>query len=368
MKRLAFAFITLFSPLAPFSQLSAQTEIANFIPGVNQDGVNYFLPQTALRITIVTEKTVTTPGDLNKYAFRYLRLKDVPAANTTAWKIKSISVEPYGVPDPEKAYNVKVKAKTSAPLVSLTHEGLLLAINAEADEETLPPLPKGTPAPELLSPKRYMNQEMLSAGSTAKLAELCAQEIYDVRDSRNALIRGEADNTPKDGAQLKLMLDQLDTQDKALTQLFCGTTETSTEVFSINYLPEKETDKALLFRFSQFSGVVGTDDLSGQPIYISIKNSGTLPPKQTSQTDATNGKTKKLFSSSKVKTEKGVFYNVPAQEKIRIFDVNQTLVETTCAMGQFGHTEILSDALFDKKLTTKVTFYQGTGSIKKLEQ
>ena len=39
-----------------------------------------------------------------------------------------------------------------------------------------------------------MNQEILSAGSNAKIAELTAEEIYDIRDSRTALIKGEADN------------------------------------------------------------------------------------------------------------------------------------------------------------------------------
>ena len=33
-------------------------------------------------------------------------------------------------------------------------------------------------------------------------AELVAKEIYSIRESKNALLRGEADNMPKDGAQL----------------------------------------------------------------------------------------------------------------------------------------------------------------------
>ena len=35
--------------------------------------------------------------------------------------------------------------------------------------------------------------------------------------SKNALLRGEADNMPKDGAQLKLMLDNLNQQETAMT-------------------------------------------------------------------------------------------------------------------------------------------------------
>ena len=38
----------------------AQTEVGNFIPGSTLAGVNYFLPQTALRITVVAEKSVVT--------------------------------------------------------------------------------------------------------------------------------------------------------------------------------------------------------------------------------------------------------------------------------------------------------------------
>ena len=43
------------------------------------------------------------------------------------------------------------------------------------------------------------------ASSTAKMAELVAKEIYNIRESKNALLRGQADNTPSDGAQLKIM-------------------------------------------------------------------------------------------------------------------------------------------------------------------
>lgn len=356
MKRIVVLFII---HCTLFIGALAQTEVSQFIPGTTVDGVNYFLPQTALRITVVAEKTVTMPGELNKYAFRYLRLKDVPTEQSTTWKIKSVTAEPYGLPDARKAYNVKLKQKTLAPLVALTHDGILLAINTTAEESALPPLPQATPAKQPLNPKLYLNQEMLTAGSTTKLAELCAQEIYDIRESRNALVRGEADNTPKDGEQLRLMLSQLDTQAEALQQLFAGYTTTSTEVFSFNYLPTSETDRDLLFRFSQITGAVDRDDLSGQPVYISIKGTGNIPqPVPSIEADKKKAKME----------ERGIYYNVPARVAISIFDLNYVYHQSECTMGQFGTTEILSDILFDKKLTTRVTFYQENGGLKKLEQ
>ena len=58
------------------------------------------------------------------------------------------------------------------------------------------------------------------ASSRAKMAELVAKEIYNIRESKNALLRGEADNMPQDGAQLKIMLDNLNLQERAMTEMF----------------------------------------------------------------------------------------------------------------------------------------------------
>lgn len=365
MKRIALLFFVLHTSLFAIPT-SAQTQVTPYVPGTAQNGITYRLPRTALRVTVVAEKTVITPGELNKYAFRYLRMQDVPTESSTQWTIKSINVEPYGVVDETKVYNISLKSKTTAPLVSLTRDGILLAINKETPEEPLPPLPTATPAPEPLNPRQYMSQEILSAGSTAKMAELCAQEIYDIRESRNALVRGEADNTPKDGEQLRLMLDQLATQDKALTQLFGGSKDVSTEVFSINFLPTQENERQILFRFSPLLGLVDSDDLSGEPVYIKLEPIGTQPAKQ-----ETEAKPKKNFFSFFKKggaSAKGIYYNVPAREKVNIFDLNSTLLQTECYIAQFGSTEVMDAALFNKKPTTRVTFFQQTGGVKNLEQ
>lgn len=335
----------------------AQTEVTPYRPGVTLDGVTYYLPRTAVRLVVTAEKTVYTPGEFCKYADRYLRLSGAVPETVTRWTIKSIGAEAYGVPDTTKIYNIRLKSKTLAPLVELTEDGLLLAINTEGEEETLSPVPEGTRPGKRINPRDYMNQEMLSAGSTAKMAELAAQEIYEIRDSRNALIRGEADNTPKDGTQLKLMLDQLATQEEALTQLFKGVTETSTAVFTLNLIPTEGTDKTVLFRFSQKLGLVDRDDLGGEPVYISIKDLKTVPePVYDEKT------TKK-----KAKMETGVYYNVPSRVSLRVFDAQKTYCKAEYPMGQFGNVEVLSDVLFNKKTATKVTFYQSNGGVRRIE-
>lgn len=340
----------------------AQTEVEPYAPGLTAEGLTYTLPQTSFRVTVTAEKTVTTPGDLHEYAFRYLRLKDVPSVSNTQWKVKSVTLEPYGVPDPRKLYSIKFKSadKTSAHLARLTRDGILLAVNTDqAEEPALSPLPEGTPAIAPLDANKYLNMEILSAETTTKKAELCAQLIYELRESRNALIKGEAENTPKDGQQLKLMLDQLDLQANAISQLFEGYQGTSTHVFSFTYTPASATGQDILFRISPTTGIVDADDLAGSPVYVRLRNTESLPAPVPAPVAA---------GKKKEKPETGLYYNVPARVDISVFDNTQEYYHQEVPMGQFGNVEILSHILFDKKTTTRVTFNPTTGGIKAIEK
>ena len=349
-------FILLLSALSA----KAQTEVAQFRPGVTPEGVNYFLPQTRLEVVVVAEKTVVLPGDFAAYADRYLRLKDVPAEEQTEWELKSISLHPYGIPDPDKAYSIRLRAKTAAPLVSLTEDGLLLAINAEAAPEPLPQLPNAVPAPAPLQPRDFMTQEILAAGNTAKMAQLTADEIYDIRESRNAILRGEADNTPKDGQQLRLMLEGLERQENALLALFRGQRLTSTEVFTFDFDPAADTtalDKPqLLCRFSRRLGLVATDDLSGEPVWITIKSLHNLP-QTLNEADG---------AKKKARSEQGVYVNLPLRTRIDVFTATKSLATLDVPIAQWGTVEVLSEALFNKLSDTRVRIHQHTGSVREI--
>ena len=335
---------------------TAQTTVSPYTPGATIDGVTYYLPQTAIRIVVTAEKQTFTPGELNKYAYKYMRMSDVGNEPSIRWSIKDISMNTYGVRDPKKAYNIRLEKRTVAPLVSLTKDGIILAINSEAEETTLPSLPIPTASQPHPNPQDFMNQDILVAGSKAKVAELIAEEIYDLRESRSALIKGEADNTPKDGTQLQIMLNQLNLQEKVLTQMFAGKTDTCTEVFTIELTPTACCEKTILFRFSEKLGRVDKDDLAGEPVYLTLKDLNTLPEPVIDE----------KADKKKAKMEQGVYYNVPERIGITIFSPQTIYCKGEYPMGQFGNVEILSNILFDKKTTTKVTFHQDNGGIKQL--
>lgn len=335
---------------------NAQTEVSEYIPGIHAEGVTYFLPQTAIDITVVTEKVTYTPGDFCHYANKYLRLQGISDTPDTYWEIKHIDIKPVGIVDPEKGYTIKLKDKSVAPLVELSEEGLLLSINNKKEETVVNTTPTPLQPAQHIDPKELLGEEILSATSTAKMAELVAKEIYNIRDSRNAIIRGQADNMPKDGEALKLILQTLEAQDEALTSMFRGITNREQRTISIRLLPTgEETNREVLFRFSRKLGIVAANDLSGAPVYYDLANLTNLP-----QPDEKANK--------KAKRPQGVVYNIPGKTLLKVYRNNEVLFDEEIPVAQLGNTDVLAADLFNKNATTKVTFDPATGAIRKIER
>ena len=217
--------------------LSAAASLSGYAQQANE-AISYYLPTTAVHVNLIIEKTNYTPGLLAEYAQRYMRLDNVSLDAYTTYRIIATNMYTTAEPDTAKLFTLEIDKNHFINNVSKTEKGLLLAINGEGKDNTvIPTFTPSKPQP-VLNPKDYMSQDILSATSSAKMAELTANEIFEIRDSRTQLARGEADFMPKDGTQLKLMMSQLDTQEKALMQVFSGVTTkdtTMTTILAVNY-------------------------------------------------------------------------------------------------------------------------------------
>ena len=230
----------------PFAQSASAQKVK-----VATEGTGYYLPRTELRFTVKIEKTSYTPGEFAVYAEKYMKLKNVKTEPSVVYRMLGVNVHSEGERDTSKFYMLPANSKNNIRSVRLDENGVLLAINAEPRQIESPAPFKAAPKPAPLDPHEFMNEDILTAGSVAKMAELCALEIYDIRDSKSMLSKGQADFMPKDGEQLRLMLANLDTNENALMQLFAGTTVRDTMETVITFVPSKVTEKQLLFRFSK---------------------------------------------------------------------------------------------------------------------
>lgn len=320
------------------------------------EGTSYYLPKTAMKFTLMVEKSVYEPGQFAAYAQRYMKQDNVRLEPGTEYRIVDTRMHNIALPDTAKHFTLSLDKRYTISTVERTDDGLLLAINAQPKqaEEPAPFVPARKA--KALNPRDYMNEDILTAGSSAKMAQLIAQEIYDIRDSRNQLQRGQAEFMPKDGQQLRIMMDGLDTQERALRQVFEGTTVKDTTEVTLVYVPKENVDRELFFRFSRHFGLVDNDDLSGVPYYISVS------------TDTKAAEDDSMKKEKKDKDDIGLVVNTPQKVRATLYCEGSKVDSYEFNAGQFGGTESLSGALFGKKLTSKIVLNPLTGGIESIKE
>lgn len=344
--------------IAYTAMTQAQTEVVKGQKYGKDYGVVYSLPKTKIEVDLTIEKTVFKPGELAEYANKYLRINNAGNEEKTTYRITSTKIRTVGVANKEATYFIKMKDRTTAPLVEMTKEGVIKSINVEyiPEKKEIKEVVRQDEKSKSIDGRKFLNEEMLMAGSRSKMAELIAKEIYSIRESKNDLLKGQAENTPQDGEQLKLMLDNLSIQEQALTEMFTGTTYKETSVETVSIIPEGEMKDEVLFRFSKKMGLVDKDNLVGEPYYISIKRTSNLQ-----QIEPEDVKSKK-------KELEGIAYNTPETVIFTIRKDNEKIREERLPIAQMGVVEYLAPILFNKNTVTKVYFDTSTGGLIKVER
>jgi hypothetical protein len=342
--------------------LVAQTKVVqkNAVKA-NDFGITYSLPRTTLAIHAEFTKVTCKAGPYYQYAEKYLNIKDVNTDDHVYYELGKVTIQNKGVPNPDKTYIVSFKQGTSAPYCMLTEDGLLCTINAPyeaaVDTSSNASAKDSSKSMANINKSSVLPEELLMAGSTTKQAEVAAKQIYHIRESRLNILTGDADNLPPDGKAMELVIQQLQAQEAALTELFTGTT--TREQFSSDFtvVPDSDLNNDILFRFSKRLGIVAADDLGGTPVYLNLKateKAPTLDPKE---------------AEKKEKSLKGIIYNVPGKANVTITMDGKVLYAAEIQITQFGSQEGLAPVMFeDKKAPVKVYFYPETGALKQIIQ
>lgn len=336
----------------------------------NEYGLVYTLPNTMLDIEVTATRTVNRAGKYFQYAKKYLGTDNVITKDSETWTITGAKVSTYGVPDEEEQYLMQLKPG-AVTYLCVDNSGMLLAINKEV---TLPGnniLTRGAEESNDLQSGRkngksgnekidmqeylkYVDEDFLASQSSAKQAQMLAESLMEIRESKVALTRGTAETMPTDGRQLELMLASLAHQEASITAAFCGTTETETVTRTYTFMPE-EDGKYILFRLSDFAGYVGPDDLSGDPVYITVK-AGREPELPVDL----KGETKKLPKDA-------IIYSIPGSANIKLTYKGSTIFDKEFDLSQFGIKFGLAPTLFtDKKVPSYAVFDPATGALKEI--
>ncbi len=346
-------FLILF--LSVCSLVKAQNTQKLSASKANDYGLVYSLPKTHLRIEVVAEQTVKKVGPYYNYAKKYLGTDDVITEDSRSWTLKSVNVTSYGVPEKGNEYLMQFKVGTN-PYLMISESGLPLSINCENEEVSTYTEQEGTPLTKsLLDNNAYataLSGELLAGGSLAKRAENAASIIYKIRESRSNYAIGEADQMPPDGESLRLVLNELKKQEDALMALFLGTTQTATAVKIFDYVPVGDSENEVILRISDFTGITDKEDLSGEPVYLTLKvlAKGKIPLDE-------KGLEKKLPKGA-------VMYKIPGKAQVSIRYEGKEQYNGQFDIAQFGIDYGLNPVLFtDKKTPYYVKFNSTTGGI-----
>lgn len=193
------------------------------------------MPDTQIAIRVSYTESTYTPGRFYQYAERYLGAADVVTRKQHFFTLTGLQI-------------------TTAPQDTCYHNDYFLPIAQPAA-----PLP--------------LLEEQLISGSIGRMAETTAKLIYRLREARLSILAGETEQYPQDGESMRIVLDQIQRQEDALTALFVGDKHIITHTRTIYITPgatDSTTYENVLFRFSEANGLLGAQDLSGEPYYISI--------------------------------------------------------------------------------------------------
>lgn len=332
----------------------AQSDFMSFFSR-KTEGETYFLPDTKINITVEVCCIRQTPGELCSYAERYLHIKDAITEPSERWEIVGIDSYNEGIPCKDKTYIVKLNGSNKSDIIK-DDKGIIEAINTE-------PFAKADAGSKVArqntnnhtDASQYMTEEMHAATTTAKMAELAAKEIYSIRESKLAITRGQSEYMPKDAEGITLLLQELEKQERAFTEMFKGLTDTLYYSYNYEIIPngDNDTTKEIIFRFSQKLGVLDKENLAGEPIYYELKNLKTVE----------RPKTNEATTEKKGTKPEGIYYNIPGRARMEVYTRTKTFIDKEIPIAQFGTTEILSKTHFGKNNTTKVQFDTTAGSI-----
>lgn len=257
----------------------------------------YYLPQTALDITVTLHQETYTPGPYSAFAESLLGIAgDAPQAGDH-WRIDSVAVATSEEADYTAAFAVKrPKGSTFPEWLTLSKSGLLMAAStppaftpqgqSQRDGRAdWPPFTDLSTA-QFVADKSSIffsvvqrdttfvrvpvQRNVVVKESVEEKAKQAADLIFALRKKRVELICGDAE-LPTAPRMLQEMLDEISRVEAQYLSLFIGRWTSRRHAVRLRYTPSAKESSSMLCRFSTQSGICPTSELSATPLLIHVQ-------------------------------------------------------------------------------------------------
>lgn len=325
------------------------------------DVLLYSLPITVVRVNVEVEKTISKVGPFYRYTQKMLNISDVVTEDKEEWRIKSVEIETYGIPDPARQYSISFSGASAAPFVNLTPSGIISGVNCHElmNEDYLKDYTNQvipTIADVNFDEVPMIEKQMVKT-STAAMAEETANYIYKIRKRRFKILASDYEQLPPDGQSYEVMVRELNQLEKQQMELFTGKTETFTITKSFDVIPSKlSANNDVLFRFSSLSGIVDKMDVSGAPVYFEL--------------EADDYKTlanAPVVNNKKDEVRNGLFYCKPGKATVKVIDKNMLIKEKEVYVGQYGQVVSMPSNVLEQE-DVRIRMNSATGALQSIEK
>lgn len=343
-------------PLAGYSQKKGEV-VYRVIP-VSSDndaannGLIYSLPKTVIRVKAEADMIVRKAGPFFRYSQKYFNITDVIKEDETVWQLGKVSIRLTGLPDESRMFKVETDGNGSAPLLSLTPQGVLAGVNVPVGScSGLAFNEIAFPAPVAGFDKVPMGEEVLTKTSVAAMAEEAAFAVYRLRKKRTDLLSGEGSKTLTDGTAIEVSLEEISRLEAQYMSLFVGAESRVTVTRYFDFIADDaSTDRNVLFRFSAQNGFLDRMNVSGTPVYIDVTRVNTK-------------KVNELPAGAKRSQEiSGLRYVMPGKAMVKIVDRTFPLIEQEVMIAQFGQVVSLPVGML-KQPDISIELCPATGSL-----
>ena len=327
----------------------------------NEAAVVYYMPKTELEITIDYELIEQQPGVFYQYAERYLGAQQIIIEESQNYQLVGVKTQVVSSADTQRPFKVVAQKGMNTQLVSLSEDGRLVGYGLENaslqfSERSQSELQDGTECLQARGEELMpLLEEQFMAGSVAKMAEGAAKQIYRIRETRLNILAGDVEHVPADGKAMELVLNELNKQEQALVALFVGTTKVTRHTHTLLYTPAESVENEVICRLSAHNGMVDKNDLSGEPIYLTLDATyRTLLPG--------------VYYDKNAPVLSQIYYNLPGEAQVALSFKGKKVAEQNVTVAQYGVAIPLVQDLFTTKPTPIIKINKETGNILSIEK
>ncbi len=329
----------------------------------NEAAVVYYSPQTTVVIDFTYQVETQEAGIFAEYAEDLLGTTNAVEESKTTYALTDARILTRTVADYTRPH--KVTTETGVPtLLTINEKGLLVGYNlprkeaenyASKNRSHKEECGKKKEAPIRVAP---YPEEVLKAASPLAQANAVAQQIFHLREMRMYLLSGEVEHAPADGAAMKLVLEELNEQEQALTELFVGKKSTRTLHKEISFLPDS-TER--IWYFSPENGFTDAENIEALPIRVQV---ALQPQVYTEPLPAPVENKKKKEVTPPALSQ--IVYNLPGSGVVTVRYNENELAQRTIFIAQLGIDVPLSKELFSGDQLPVIEFNERTGNIESI--